>query len=416
MRLRDDPLLSDRDGRLLLAAQALDVVGAGVSMIALPWLVLDHGGTSTQAGLIFALSVFPYVVFGLPAGVIGDRHSRQKVMWVSHAVQAVVALVIPLWAFAGQPPLAIVLLAAFAIGTARVFVDAAVFGSIASLIGREHFTQGQATLSASWAFGYFAGPALGGVLIGLVGPAFALLAEAIGFLAAFVLILLIRRDLDAGRTGEEEREPTLAMMKEGLEVIWHRPRVRAYTWVSIAWNLGAAMSAALIVPLLRETLGLSSIQAGIVLGIGAVMGLIVPVFLGRLVDTQGSGRVTAGLALLSSGSILATAAAPGFLIVTVTNAVRSFTDFALISTVIGERQKGVPDRLQARVGISGRMIAVCAISGGGAIGAFLADVIGVRGVFVVSGLGVAIAVILTIPRILRLDRPDKEPTIELPRR
>jgi hypothetical protein len=29
---------------------------------------------------------------------------------------------------------------------------------------------------------------------------------------------------------------------------------------------------------------------------------------------------------------------------------------------------------------------------------------------------VAIAVILTIPRVLRLDRPDKEPTIELPRR
>ena len=49
MPLRNDPLLSDRDGRLLLAAQALDVVGAGVSMIALPWLVLDHGGTSTQA-------------------------------------------------------------------------------------------------------------------------------------------------------------------------------------------------------------------------------------------------------------------------------------------------------------------------------------------------------------------------------
>ena len=237
MPLRNDPLLSDRDGRLLLAAQALDVVGAGVSMIALPWLVLDHGGTSTQAGLIFALSVFPYVLFGLPAGVIGDRHSRQKVMWISHALQALVALVIPLWAFSGHPPLGVVLLAAFAIGTARVFVDAAVFGSIASLIGRERFTQGQATLSAAWAFGYFAGPAIGGVLIGLVGPAFALLAEAVGFLVAFILILLIHRDLDSGRTGEEDKEPALQMMKEGLDVIWHRPRVRAYTWVSIGWNL-----------------------------------------------------------------------------------------------------------------------------------------------------------------------------------
>lgn len=388
------------------------MVGAGVSMIALPWLVLDHGGTATQAGLIFALSVFPYVVFGLPAGVIGDRHSRQKVMWLSHLAQAVVALVVPLWAITGRPPLLIVLAAAFGIGVARVFVDAAVFGAIASIIGRERFTEGQATLSAAWAFGYFAGPALGGVLIGLIGPAYALLAEAVGFFIAFALILLIRRNLDAGR---EERggEPAVQMMKEGLDAIWRVPRVRAYTWVSIGWNLGAAMSAALIVPLLRDALGLSSLQAGLVLGVGAAMGLIVPVFLGRLVAARGAGDVTAGLTLLSVVSILATAAAPGFLIVLITNAVRSFSDFGILSTVIGERQKGVPDRLQARVGISGRMIAVCAIAGGGAIGSLLADVIGVRGVFILSGLAVAVAVVLTIPRVRGLDRPDREPTVEL---
>ena len=388
------------------------MIGAGVSMIALPWLVLDHGGSATQAGLIFALSVFPYVVFGLPAGVVGDRHSRRRVMWVSHLVQAFVALVVPLWAITGHPPLLLVLAAAFGIGTARVFVDAAVFGAISALIGRERFTEGQATLSAAWAFGYFAGPAIGGVLIGLIGPAYALLAEAVGFFVAFGLILLIRRDLDAGRH-DEAREPAAAMMKEGLDAIWQTPRVRAYTWVSIGWNLGAAMSAALIVPLLRDALGLSSLQAGLVLGVGSVMGLIVPVFLGRLVASRGPGDVTAGLTLLSFVSILATAAAPGFLVVLVTNAVRSLSDFAILSTVIGERQKGVPDRLQARVGITGRMIAVCAIAGGGVIGSVLADLVGVRGVFVISGLLVGVAIVLTIPRVRGLDRPDREPTVEL---
>lgn len=381
-------------------------------MIALPWLVLDHGGTATQAGLIFALSVLPYVVFGLPAGVIADRHSRRKVMWFSHLAQAVVALVIPLWALADRPPLLLVLAAAFGIGTARVFVDAAVFGAISALIGRERFTEGQATLSAAWAFGYFAGPALGGVLIGLIGPAYALLAEAVGFFVAFGLILMIRRNLDAARE-DEPREPAGAMMKEGLDVIWRTPRVRAYTWVSIGWNLGAAMSAALVVPLLRDALGLSSLQAGLVLGVGAAMGLIVPVFLGRLVLSRGPGDVTAGLTLLSFGSILATAAAPGFLTVLVTNALRSLSDFAILSTVIGERQKGVPDRLQARVGITGRMIAVCAIAGGGVVGSLLADLVGVRGVFVISGLAVGVAIVLTIPRVRGLDRPDREPTIEL---
>ena len=94
--------------------------------------MLENGGTSTEAGLIFALTIFPYVVFGLPAGVIGDRYKRRTVMWVAHATQIAAALIIPFWAFAGPPPLLIILIAAFAIGTARVFVDAAVFGAIDS--------------------------------------------------------------------------------------------------------------------------------------------------------------------------------------------------------------------------------------------------------------------------------------------
>lgn len=374
--------------------------------------MLDHGGTATQAGLIYALSVLPYVVFGLPAGVVGDRHSPRRVMWLAHLLQAAVALVVPLWAITGHPPLLIVLGAAFGIGIARVFVDAAVFGSIATIVGRERFMEGQATLSAAWAVGFVAGPALGGLLIGLVGPAYTLLAEAVGFIVAFALILLIRRDLDPGRAQRPD-EPAIAMMVEGLDVVRRSPRVRAYTWVSIAWNLGAAMSAALLVPLLRDVLGLSSLEAGAVLGVGALMGVIVPVFLARLVAAFGPGDLTAGATLLSFGSILATAAAPGFAIVMVANALRSLADYALISTVIGERQRGVPDRLQARVGITVRMIAVCAIAGGGLVGSLLAGVVGVRGVFVLSGIGVAVAIVLTIPRVRGLDRPDREPTVEL---
>jgi predicted MFS family arabinose efflux permease len=50
------------------------------------------------------------------------------------------------------------------------------------------------------------------------------------------------------------------------------------------------------------------------------------------------------------------------------------------------------------------MIAVAAISSGAAIGALLADVVGVRWVFVISAVAVAIAFAITIPGILRLER------------
>lgn len=364
--------------------------------------MLDGGGSGTAAGLVYAFSVFPYVVFGLVAGVVGDRHRRRTILWLSHATQIAAALVVPVWALAGHPPLLIVLTAAFVIGTARVFVDAAVFGAVAAIIGRENFVRGQSTLSASWAVGLFAGPALGGVLIALIGPAFALVAEAIGFMLAVILILLIRRPLDAADRGA--REPAVEMAKEGLRVIRDTPRVRAYTWLSVTWNVGAAASYALVVPLLRETIGLNSSQAGIVLGVGAGIGLLVPPLLWRLVLRHGAGRVTTGATVISVGSILAMGVSPGFISVLISSSLRSLMDYTLLSTIIGERQRGVPDRLQARVGISGRMIAVAAIATGSVIGSLLADPFGIRAVYYVSAAAVAVAIVVAVPGVLRADR------------
>ena len=400
--LRENPLLAERDGRLLLGAQALDNVAIGVSSIALPWLVLDGGGSATAAGIVYAFSVVPYVVFGLIAGVAGDRFRRRTILWTMHLAQVAAALIVPIWALAGQPPLAIILAAAFAIGTARVFVDAAVFGAISALIGRDRFVSGQATLSASWAIGYLIGPAIGGVLIAAVGPAFALVVEAVGFSIALVAILLMRRSLDPAEPRVAER--AVAMAREGISVIFSSPRVRAFTWLSVTWNLGAAASYALVVPLLRDTIGLSSTQAGTVLAVSAGMGLLVPLFLAQLTDRHGGSRVAAGGTAGSSLSILAMCLSPGFLTVLFADAVRSLTDYIVLSTVIGERQRGVPDRLQARVGITGRMIAVTAISSGSLIGSFLAGPLGVRGVFVVSSAAVAVAGVVALPGVLRVGR------------
>ena len=104
--------------------------------MALPWLILDGGGSTLAAGLVFTLTVLPYVVFGLPAGVVGDRYPRRRTMWIAHAVQAGCAIVIPLWSLSGHPPLGVVLAAAFLIGAGRVFADAAAFGAIATMAGR----------------------------------------------------------------------------------------------------------------------------------------------------------------------------------------------------------------------------------------------------------------------------------------
>jgi len=171
-------LLGDRDMRLFLAAQGLDSLAIGVAGVALPWLLLSEGHSVGLAGLVYPVTIVPFVVFGLPAGALGDRLAWRRVMYASHATQAVASASIPLWALSGPPPLALVLTAAFVVGSGRVFADAAAFGAVASVVGPENFIRGQSALSAVWSIGFLAGPALAGLLVAAIGPSFALAAEA----------------------------------------------------------------------------------------------------------------------------------------------------------------------------------------------------------------------------------------------
>jgi hypothetical protein len=60
-------LLGNRDMRLFLVAQGLDSLAIGVAGVALPWLVLNEGHSVGLAGLVYPVTIVPFVVFGLPA-------------------------------------------------------------------------------------------------------------------------------------------------------------------------------------------------------------------------------------------------------------------------------------------------------------------------------------------------------------
>ena len=70
-------LLRSRDGRRFLVAQLMDSMAGGLSLVVLPWMVLDAGGSRSLAGAAFLIATIPYLVLGLHAGELGDRRRRQ---------------------------------------------------------------------------------------------------------------------------------------------------------------------------------------------------------------------------------------------------------------------------------------------------------------------------------------------------
>ncbi len=398
-RLARSPLLAAPAGRRLLGAQAFDVVALGVGSVAVPWLVLDGGGGALAAGLAFATSTVPYVLLGLPAGLLGDRLRPGRVLGAGHAAQALLALVVPLWALGGAPPLGVLLATAFLIGCLRAFTDASAFAVVGAIAGRERFVDAQATLTAAWAAGLLVGPGIGGALIHGVGAANAMLVMAAAFGAASLLTgRLELRPVQADGPPRPPREALLA----GLAVIARDPAVRMLTVAMAAWNVASTGAIALAVPLMRDAIGLDARDVGLVFAAGAAMGVVSAPLVGTLDRRFDTARVLLVLVALNGCGAIALGLAHGLGPTAVAYAAFELVSWTAVSAFIGARQRRAPADLQAIVGMSGRVVG----QGTMTLGAFLASgattVLPVRGVYVAMGVATVLVVLATARPLLRV--------------
>jgi MFS family permease len=395
------------DGRRLLAAQVCDHFALGIGIVAFPWLVLDGGGGPTLAGLVFTVAALPYVVFGLPAGVVGDRHSRKKMMVGSHLGQALCAGVLPLWALGADPPIALALACAFAVGVGRTFADAAAFGAVADVVGPANFAQGQAALSTAWATGSIAGPFAGGVLVASIGAAPAVAVESVGFVVAALLVSRIRRPLAA--PAQEAYGRARDAVREGIALIWETPVLRLLTGVQLLWYLTVIGAQALIVPFLRDEVALDADEVGWILGVGAAMGIAAGLLVGAALRHMEGLWLVAGGIFVSALAPIGLAGADGFWSALVAFSALTLAIWVSVTTLIGERQRHAPHHLQARVGITGRGLAFSSMMIGSLAASSLASFVPLRALYLGVGLAALAVAVWAVPSLLRTAAAEAAP-------
>jgi MFS family permease len=393
-------LLTTADGRRFLIAQLMDSLGGGLSSVVLPWLVLDAGGSGTEAGAAFLVGTIPYVLLGLPAGDVGDRHSRRRVMVLGALAQLAAALIVPLVVLSGTDardlPLIVIYAAGLGVTAGRVFVDAAAFGAIARLVGDGHFVEGQSALSFVWSMGLLIGPALGGALIGLVGAHNALWVQAAGFAVAIALLSSMRVDLGPGAESRATRDGLGA----GLMMVFRDPMLRLLTAVGMAWNLAVNMIYALLVVFARGELGAGGPETGWMLAIGGGAGLLGGLSAPAVQRRFGIGLAMRGALIASAVAAIGLASSRDVIAGTLAFSLLEASGLLFITLLIGQRQTLAGAHEQARVGITGRMAALLAATLGGLLASVLVAQLSPSQVFALSAAGTSL-VAVSAQRLLR---------------
>lgn len=343
----------------------------------MPVLVFDISRSPFLTSLSTAGTVLPYLVFGLVAGAVADRVNRRTVILCAQAIAAIALMSIPAAQALGVLTAWHAVGVSICIGTCFVWFDAAAFGALPALVGRQGIP---AANSALWTVGTLidvAFPAVAGVLVASIGPAYALGVDALAYVVAALAMGLIGASFSVTPAASTTSKFSIARdIREGLNFLWRSRLLRDLTGVGFVNSLTQGAVTALLVVYASERLGISTSSPMIgalwtAVSIGGVVGAVV---LPRLPAQWPVGSITI--------SALTVAPVVLFLVATTENTVVAIAALAVYSgcatiTIlngIGARQRLTPDHLQGRVNTTARMVAW----GGSPVGALVAGAIAGR--------------------------------------
>ncbi|MFF0292786.1 MFS transporter [Kitasatospora sp. NPDC004614] len=183
-----------RDYRLLWSASVLNLLGDGATWTALSWLAISKAGAGAL-GVLAICYTMPVIVGGAFVGPLLDRFSRKFVLIGDSVLRGVIVAGVPLIALFGDVPLWQLYAVAGTYGLLKIVPLGAVPTIVPELVPKEQLQPAAALETIAYGAAGFAGPALGGVLIPVIGGEAVLALDAASYLLFALAIWAIRAPL-----------------------------------------------------------------------------------------------------------------------------------------------------------------------------------------------------------------------------
>ena len=277
------------------------MLGDQITGIALPLVgVITLDASPVQMGLLTALVWAPNLVLGLHAGALADRWGRRRmVMMAADVGRALLLASVPAAAAFGALSMAQLYAVAFAAGSLSVFFNVSDSTLFICIVEREDYLAANSLVYGSRAATFMAGPSLGGLLIQALSAPAALLVDAASFLGSAGFLSRI------APVEPEPQPPEPGHLTAGVRFIRRTP-ILLYELASVATvNFFNLAFFALFLLYAVRTLHVHAGTLGIVLGIGAIGGMLGAVVTRRLTDRIGIGpSYVVGLVLFPAPLIL----------------------------------------------------------------------------------------------------------------
>lgn len=378
------------------------MIGTWMQNIGQAWLVLQLTDSAYKLGVVSALQFLPMTFFSLLAGPFIDRFPKKRILLLTQTSLMVLAFSLAVLTWLQAIAYWHILVLAVLLGLVNTLDIPARQSLVIELVGKECLMNAIALNSTVFNLGRIVGPAIAGLLIGLLGIAPCFFINGFSFFAVLISLLLIRT---GAPVTEKKGQDITREIREGLQYIRHS-RAIILPLIMLGFLSTFTMNYNVLVPVFaKENLAQGALGFGILmtaLGAGS--------FAGALTLAAGSQKgpqkqVLYGCGLGSAAGLMLLSFVRQYWLACLVLGLIGFCAIAFIATA------NTTVQINSQDGMRGRVMSVYSLvlAGFAPLGSLfagkVAEVLGAGWSILISGLIGLVAVIT----VFRVDRPPNAP-------
>jgi MFS family permease len=332
-------VLREREFRYLWFADLASTAGDQLARVALAVLVYGRTGSAVWAAVTYALTFLPALLGGVLLSWLADRFRRREVMVIADLLRAVLVAAmavpgLPLWAVCGLLVVVVLLGSPF---------TAAHSALLPAILPGDLYERGLAVRQITSQSAQLVGFAGGGVLVAVLSPPVALLADALTFVLSALLIRFgVANRPPAGAAHSDKGSGTAAAVAS----IATDPFRRAL--VLLAWLVGWYVVPEGLAAPYADQLGLGAAAVGVLMAadpLGSVLGAWL---FTRFVPSRTRSRLTGVLAAAAGIPLMLSLLRPGLPVTVVLWGLSGACSTAYILQTQADFVRATPDAERGR--------------------------------------------------------------------
>src|ERR1700756_454565 len=174
--------------RDLFVASFVSNIGTWMQSVAAQWFLVEKHSSDVIVALVQTASLGPTLALALFAGVLADLFDRRRLLIVLQTYAVLVALALAILTYLGRVGPTALLLFTLAIGFASALTGPAWQAIQPEIVPREQIPAASTLGSVSGNAARAIGPAIGGVVVALAGPAAVFAINAVSFAGIIVAL------------------------------------------------------------------------------------------------------------------------------------------------------------------------------------------------------------------------------------